>query len=460
MENRKLTRRDFLRLAATAGVGAAAIACQPKTVIVEGTPQVIEKEVTKVVKETVVIEKPAEGVKITMYHAWHRAIAGPVIEPMVREFEETHPGIFVALTAAVPDELGPMVMGAVAAGTPPSITWGDFAPLVRAGVLVPLDDYLDTYEYEVEQVYPYLWEMFSVQGKKYAMPVENSSVAWWYHRPLLEKAGLPEPDLDWDWNDLVEYGRALTIVEGDTPIQYGLAHHMPQAWAFMPLLFELGGSWLNEDLTEPAFNSEAGVAAMKFIADLVLKDKSVPPPGGGFSEGFVSQKYGMAWDGPWRYGNWVDELALDVGTIPHPKNPNTGSRETYVFGGTLQLMKTNPAEQDAAAQFLTWFHSKENNSRWAIQTGYLPMRKDSSETPEYKEFLSGDGQVMQAFIDTFDVGRQIAGQTIMPRFSDTFSIFADECWDLVLIGERTPEEGLEIAAQKIREDPGIFERID
>jgi peptide/nickel transport system substrate-binding protein len=71
----KLGRRDFLRAAALAAAGAAAIACQPKTVIVEkekevtrvvketvketvvvaGTPQIVEKEVTKVVKETVVV---------------------------------------------------------------------------------------------------------------------------------------------------------------------------------------------------------------------------------------------------------------------------------------------------------------------------------------------------------------------------------------------------------------------
>jgi peptide/nickel transport system substrate-binding protein len=74
--SRVLSRREFLRGAALAAVGVAAIACQPQTVIVEkekevtrvvketvketvvvaGTAQVVEKEVTKVVKETVVVE--------------------------------------------------------------------------------------------------------------------------------------------------------------------------------------------------------------------------------------------------------------------------------------------------------------------------------------------------------------------------------------------------------------------
>jgi peptide/nickel transport system substrate-binding protein len=59
MEQGKLGRRQFLRLSAMAAAGAAVVACQPQTVVVketvvvQGTPV----EVTKVVKETVEVEK-------------------------------------------------------------------------------------------------------------------------------------------------------------------------------------------------------------------------------------------------------------------------------------------------------------------------------------------------------------------------------------------------------------------
>ncbi len=69
-EQNGLSRRSFLRMAALSAAGAAAVACQPQTVVVKETVEVekekvVEKEVTKVVevekekvvKETVVVEK-------------------------------------------------------------------------------------------------------------------------------------------------------------------------------------------------------------------------------------------------------------------------------------------------------------------------------------------------------------------------------------------------------------------
>jgi multiple sugar transport system substrate-binding protein len=461
MRTRKLSRRNFLRFAATAGVGAAAIACQPKTVIVEVEKEV-EKEVTKVVKETVVVEKAvpqAEPVKLTFIHPWSRAIAGPVIEPMVRDFEESHPGLFVALTYGSTSDIGQMVMTAVAAGMPPSIAWGVFQPMVQAKLAVALNDYMDESGYESEQIYPYLKDLFTIDGKAYGIPIENSSCALWYHRPPLEEAGLEEPTSDWDWTDYTEYARKLTIFEGDTPVRYGT--NFQWSWGiFRTVLFQAGGHWLNEGLTAVEFNSEAGVRAVQFLVDLVRKEKVAPPPGGGFEQGFVSQKYVMQYDGPWRWGNYIGELNLDADVVLHPKNPETGRKDCYVFGGALVMVKTSPEEQDATWTFLDWFLNRDNNARWAIETGYLPIRKDVAETQAYKNYLAGDGKQMAAFLEGFEYGHARRGSYKLVKYNETWSIFIDECWDLAMLGERSVEEGLAIAEEKIMADKTIFERLE
>ena len=60
--SRRISRRQFLRVASMAAVGAAATACQPKTVTVPEEVEV-EKEVTAIVKETVMVE--GQSVEVT-----------------------------------------------------------------------------------------------------------------------------------------------------------------------------------------------------------------------------------------------------------------------------------------------------------------------------------------------------------------------------------------------------------
>jgi ABC-type transport system substrate-binding protein len=75
MSENKLSRRDFLKHAALAASGVALVACQPQTVVVKETVEVekevekvVTKEVEKIVKETVVVERTVavpEGEKMS-----------------------------------------------------------------------------------------------------------------------------------------------------------------------------------------------------------------------------------------------------------------------------------------------------------------------------------------------------------------------------------------------------------
>lgn len=64
-EGKRISRRAFLRMAAATAAGAVAVACQPKTVIVKEEVPItqiveVEKEVTKIVAGTPVVEKVIE----------------------------------------------------------------------------------------------------------------------------------------------------------------------------------------------------------------------------------------------------------------------------------------------------------------------------------------------------------------------------------------------------------------
>jgi putative aldouronate transport system substrate-binding protein len=86
-KTKRISRRDFLKAASIAATGLTVVACQPKTVVVKETVQV-EKEVTKVVKETIketvvvegtpkVIEKEVTKVVKEIVTATPVPVAGP-----------------------------------------------------------------------------------------------------------------------------------------------------------------------------------------------------------------------------------------------------------------------------------------------------------------------------------------------------------------------------------------------
>jgi peptide/nickel transport system substrate-binding protein len=91
-DKRTLSRRDFLRLSATAAAGIAAAACQPKTVVVE-KEKVVEKEVTTVVEKEVTTVVEVAGVSSRQAPLWQ---------------EEVKAGELPSLEERLP--LGPMVV--------------------------------------------------------------------------------------------------------------------------------------------------------------------------------------------------------------------------------------------------------------------------------------------------------------------------------------------------------------
>jgi len=465
---KQLSRREFLKTAGVTGISLgvlAAAGCAPQIQTVEVTKNVestVEVKETVPVQQTVIItQTPAATtapVNINFIHGWIAAIAGPVITPMINQYMADHPGVIISQTGLSTSVLSTVIMSAVAAGTPPDIAWGYTSQWVKDNVVVALDDYLTKLNYDVDQIYPYVWDMFSVNGKKYGMPIEVDSVAWWYLNDMMKADGLTPPTADWTWNDLLDYGTKMTKKTGNRVDQWGMLLSMSEFYYYINLLIEEGGSFLSDDLTKPAFNSDAGLKAMNFALSL-QKAGVMPPPGFtvDVNSAFQSKLIGLQWDGPWRFGNYVNEMNLDTGVVAHPKCPDTGSNVSYVIGEGLGVFKTTDARQEGSMEFLTWFMNKDNNAAWGVQTGYLPVRKDSATTKAYTDFEAGKGSCMKTFLSIFDTGVVLKGNTTLPKYDDATAIFNEQCWEPVLLGKLTPEAGLAAAEKAILADPTILQ---
>jgi len=142
--------------------------------------------------------------------------------------------------------------------------------------LMPLGDLIEQYgeEYNLDGIPQTLYDSATYQDEVYGIPIIANTMHLFYRSDLLEEYGLDVPET---YDDVINACGVLSEEESiDLPFTINL--HAGWAWRieFHNFLGSYGGEWLNEDST-PAFNSEAGVAAVKKMLEVV--DACMGPEG-------------------------------------------------------------------------------------------------------------------------------------------------------------------------------------
>ena len=110
----------------------------------------------------------------------------------------------------------------------------------------------------------------------------------------------------------------------------------------------------------------------------------------------------------------------DLAAIPGHRNTVTG-----VGGSSLAIFKTDPAKEEAAWEFVNWMSSKENNLKWSMATGYIPLRLSMRESDVYQQYLERE-PYMQVVMDQFDYSRARPNTTSYADLSRILGVAAEE----------------------------------
>lgn len=257
MDNKKLTRRDFLRTAGMAASASLLAACSTKEVIkteivkeiVKETQIVkeeveVEKVVTEVVKETQIVKEEVEKiVEVTptplptmppepiVMDVWFNTDIPDIDaewapDPDNTEFQkqwyfgglgraifkpwlEKHPGVSMKITTHSWDsELRQNQLMSLAAGIIPDTTYGEayVNEFVQLGVYSPLND-------DVVALFADGSSAGSkVDGKTYGIPKSSGADVLFINLTLWEQAGLDRNKLPTTWEELVTSCKAISAI--------------------------------------------------------------------------------------------------------------------------------------------------------------------------------------------------------------------------------------------------------
>jgi multiple sugar transport system substrate-binding protein len=318
--------------------------------------------------------------------------AQTILEGLAADFESEHPNVTIDVSSGAPstEELLRKLTAGFAGNTYPDISYafGSWASeLARSERTQDITDQVADPEVD--------WESLPAAGRATAQPgggatigfpavVDNLSLI--YNTTVFDAAGLDYPDETWTWDDFREAAAALTDPDTNTyGYGYSVSGSEETTWQFWPHLWQRGGEVLSEDESSAAFASDAGVDALTFLRDMAVEDKSVylDQTDTKALDLFASDRIGMVTSGPWALYT-LQEAGTGYGVTTLPGTD--GNHET-VSGPDLWVLFDHQDANRAywSYEFTKWLTAPEQDVRWNVAYGNLPLRASEIDSPDFQE---------------------------------------------------------------------------
>jgi multiple sugar transport system substrate-binding protein len=394
------------------------------------------------------------GTKVTITWWTGQADEGEqILEGLAKDYESQHPNVTIDVSsgAATTDDLLQKLQAGFAAGSYPDISYayGSWASeLGASGRTLDVSQQVKAEGSGWNEFPKAARETATVDGVVVGLPAVVDNLGLIYNTKLFDAAGLSYPTDKWTWDDFRAAAKALTIPSQN---QYGTAYPVSGSedtvWRFYPQLWQNGGQVLTAD-NKPAFNSDAGVKALTLWQQMAVDDKSVylDQNGEKYPGLFYSSHMGMMISGPWEL------FELKKHNTPYGVTilPGTDGDHQTISGPDLWVLLDHQDSARAAASydFVHWLTSPEQDVRWNIAYGNLPLRSSAADTPQFKAYVAKYPGA-QVFFDNLqnavNARPTIQGYTAMSRDLGT-------AISKVLLGAAEPEQALDQAASQAEVD--------
>jgi multiple sugar transport system substrate-binding protein len=317
----------------------------------------------------------AEPVTLEFWEA-HSVQEEDATKLMIAAFEKSHPDIKIHMVKTSFGTNFEAITTAIASNTTPDVgpIWSGFLSQFAAeGALLDLSKH--GADDLTKAVYPAAIDYSTWDKDIYGLPYAFDPRFIVYNADAMKEAGIAEPAKTWD--EFVADADKLAKVNGNNVERYGfgLGSGDGLAFFFINALYNYGGQVFNDDQSEVAFNSDAGIKAGQLIAKLAKgKANTLNANGDVLREGVLTGHVGMIFDGPWVFyasKNAKNPQPITIGNIPvaaaGDKPLNFGSVGSYV----VYAQSKHP---DQAVEFVKFMASSEAQQYRAqlLKTGVTP----------------------------------------------------------------------------------------
>jgi len=275
-----------------------------------------------------------------------------------------------------------------AAGTPADIFYLNpehFRNFAERGFLFAYGDQLDN----VDDFLPNLTDIFTHEGRLYAVPKDMGALALAINNTAWEEAGLTDADIPTTWDELLEVAERLT-----TEDRVGLML-TPEFARVGPFMLQNGAWLVNEDETAATANTPEAVEALTAVQDMLATPYvglTTDAGAGWGGEAFGRELAAMVVEGPWLMGAMAaDHPDLDFRVVEMPAGPAGPGSMFFTNGWGIAAASPN---QDAALDLVRFLIEPEQQLAFARAFGPIPSSiaaadEWAAEFPELVAFKDG-----------------------------------------------------------------------
>lgn len=437
---RRVSRRDFLRMAVTVAAGGVLAACQPAAPAAPAAKPAAKEEKPA--------EKPAAPSEKVQIQWWSHTYK-PWNEELTRQkeaYEEENPEVEITYTIYPGEELTTKFTTALQAGTAGDILGAHsyMTPNLIAG-----DHIAEAPQWVVDDIkerfFPVCLDGATFRGKLYAYNQHIGGRGMIANVGLLEENGADIPE---SWEDMLKLTEVLDKQEGGVLTQAVANYGYQGEGLFMSwttILKSYGGEILADDLRTAAFNSDIGREAANVWTEFVH------PEMGSTSEVFLLDQTAIMEAGPW-YKASIETNAPEMKfqAILVLEGPKAKTQADYVWNWLVNSAGSDSVK-GASFEFTQWLNNMENQ---------VSMYKASSLQPTTYEALEHSDIKGEEWAKTFLEALEFKFQYVakISNWLQVDKAISDE-FSLLATGEQSVADTLskaEDAVNTLLEEAEIF----
>ena len=260
---------------------------------------------------------------------------------------------------------------------------------IAAGAAVPLerwihDPEIGLSEKDLSDFFPAALQSnrYPAHGNRmYSFPLAKSVLVMYCNREIMRCAGVERPPET--WKAFLEACRTVRRVTGKPAFAA-----VPDCSTFSGMVFSMGGEVYDGQRLQ--YDGPESLAMLELLETMVRDNLLFMASPGTFDDNIALVQGDAAFvlrsSSSRAYllrmaGEHGTEL-LDIAPIPQ-KDPNRPA--TVLFGPNVTIFAVPKLQQAVAWCFTRWFTEPEQAARWAVATGYIPVRRSTLAHPLVRE---------------------------------------------------------------------------